>query len=182
MCFTSLIILSVASLLVYFLVTMSMYRFNGKDPEWNSFPASCRNGTNGKPLLNCIRAGVNVPNPNFSTDPIEFALFMTSKQNTLSVFEELILDSINCRLIKRENDFIHFRCLSDFWEYPDDLAIQVQCVDSNHSSIWIHSQSRLGYWDYNKNDERVRLIYSYVFVPNDYFGFRTKLYDGKKCL
>jgi len=181
MCFTSFIILSITSLLIYLLATMSVYRFVGKDPEWTSFPDACRNDTNGNLLVNCIRTGIDVPNPTYSTGPIEFALFMTSKQNAFSVLQELILGHISCRLIKKNSDFIHFRCLSDFWGYPDDLAIKIQCVDSQHSSIWIHSQSRLGRWDYNKNDERVRLIFSYVSLPDDYFGFRNRLYDDEVC-
>jgi len=180
MCFTTIVILAVTTVILYFLVTMSVFRFMGKDVEFHSFPQSCRNDTSAK-LVNCIRTGLGVPDPTFSTGPIEFDPYTTSHQHALLVFRDLIVEKIHCRIIKESSDLLHFRCLSDFWGYPDDLVIKTQCIDSNHSSVWIHSQSRLGVWDFNKNDARVRLISSYISFPGDHFGFNKRLHDEQQC-
>jgi len=182
MLFSSLFFLGVTILITYLLVTMGLYRLIAEDPNWKAFPGQCRNASEeGKPLLNCIRAGEGLPNPSFSTGPITFNAYTTSAQNVIIVFEDLIRRHVGCRLINSGPLFAHFRCLSDFWGYPDDLAITAICSDQTSANVWVHSQSRLGIWDYNLNDARVRLISSYLSLPNDYFGYQRKLHDGQKC-
>jgi uncharacterized protein (DUF1499 family) len=57
------------------------------------------------------------------------------------------------------NSYSHFRCLTDFLGYPDDVALKVQCKDGQ-TIVWWHAQSRLAFaeFDFGVNDARLRLI------------------------
>jgi len=183
MVFTSLCVLVLCTALLYGLGLQVLVRVDphANDPEWTSFPESCANGT--KPLYNCIRVGHGIPHPAESTGPIPFEPYKTTRKNTIDIFSEIIVDRVGCKLITKGEDFAHFRCLSEFLGYPDDLAIRAQCNSDGKALVWIHAQSRIGKWDYNKNDGRIRLISSYISVPADFAGFNMKLNGNpQKCV
>jgi len=177
MAFTSLIFLSIAIAVVYFLALMAVIRVEAPDEQWDEFPEYCRNET---VLYNCIRAGNGIPYPRESTGHIDFDSYPTTAQNVVAVFTEIITKRAECQPISQSPLFSHFRCLTDFWGYPDDIAITARCNSEGKADVWIHSQSRLGVWDFNLNDERVRLLLAYVLFPH--FPYSKQLNDNKKCV
>eukprot|EP00019_Armaparvus_languidus_P005353 CAMPEP_0168603134 /NCGR_PEP_ID=MMETSP0420-20121227/14552_1 /TAXON_ID=498008 /ORGANISM="Pessonella sp." /LENGTH=78 /DNA_ID=CAMNT_0008642065 /DNA_START=567 /DNA_END=800 /DNA_ORIENTATION=+ len=73
-------------------------------------------------------------------------------------------DFPNCLLINEVSNakagwhFLHFRCLSSFAGYPDDVAVRLACSHDGTVAAWFHSESRLlkALWDHNLNDARIR--------------------------
>jgi len=115
--------------------------------------------------MNCVRAGFNITNP--STDyyagEVTVPIF-NSSDGVQYLFEDAIATEIGCTLITSTTGFTHARCLSMFKGYPDDLALTYFDSQNSTTTVWIHSQSRLGVWDYNVNDARVRLLIGYVEI------------------
>ncbi len=53
-----------------------------------------------------------------------------------------------------EVGYIHavFRSLT--WRFPDDMLFHIEC-ENGSSVVWVHSQSRVGVYDFEVNDARV---------------------------
>ena len=94
--------------------------------------------------------------------------------------EEEVLDAIvgwiedESRTVMRtdgsEDGLVHAVFRSFVWRFPDDLLIQVDCVDGQ-VLVQVHSESRLGDSDLMVNDERVLKL-------NDHLGSTTWSGDG----
>jgi len=154
--------LALQGFMVYYQFGLLKIHYKAPDPKWTDFPTHCSNNSYGQPIMNCVRAGLNIANP--STDYYAGQITVPSFNSSEGVqylFEESITSQMGCILITSDSGFTHARCLTMFEGYPDDLALKY-FEGQNSTIVWIHSQSRLGVWDYNVNDARVRLLIGYV--------------------
>jgi uncharacterized protein (DUF1499 family) len=162
-----IVVLGVQITLVWYQSTLLSVRASSPDPQWTDFPASCKPNAGNVPIINCVRTGSGfnqsgIPNPmqGYRDGPISFADFNSSVDQVQQMFETVITQEANCRLIKSTPGFIHARCLTSFMGYPDDTVVKLFCNAQNKTSVWIHSQSRFddAWYDHNYNDARVRYI------------------------
>jgi len=180
MVISTLVFLAFLGVLLYFQIFATINHFSAPDPNWSSFPLSCVNQQNS---FNCIRVGNGIKNGMTTTGNIMIPLFSTSLQNGQNIVQNVVRDYLKCNLITTlplglNEVFIHYRCLTDVLGYPDDFAINLYCED-RQIVLWIHSQSRLGLWDHNVNDARVRLFWN--VLHSDLFTYNSSLSNGETC-
>jgi len=179
------VVVGLCACALYLEVLSVIIHFSATDPLWSGFPQDCTYQTPSK-VYNCVRVGKNIVHPHQSTGPMLFPLFSTNLQNfqmvIADIFDSRVTD-FSCSIITQKSSdsevFFHYRCLSYFLGYPDDLAIKLFCEDEL-AIIWVHSQSRLGEWDHNWNDMRVRLLYNVINTP--LFNYNKTLHNGGKCV
>eukprot|EP01102_Stenamoeba_stenopodia_P007239 TRINITY_DN2017_c0_g1_i5.p2 TRINITY_DN2017_c0_g1~~TRINITY_DN2017_c0_g1_i5.p2 ORF type:complete len:239 (+),score=38.20 TRINITY_DN2017_c0_g1_i5:380-1096(+) len=192
--FSALLIMGIigASLFIQVRQLQVRYAENASDPQWTSFPPSCRNNSindPGTPVLNCAHVGYNVPNPSPPyNDPsllTAFPPYNAPLSVVQSVFAEIATEWAKCSMLynNETTGFFHARCLTNFLGYPDDLAFQVQCVN-NQSQVWLHSQSRLiiAEWDWGYSDARLRYIQAFIEMPTNWFPYHSQLYNSTAVL
>jgi hypothetical protein len=161
---------------------------------WTAFPDACRATPPQAPPLNCIRAGVDIPNALAAPgmEPIRVPLFATSLPLAAEAFRGILAqrtDFRDCHLLSDAHDmqngtyFLHWRCLTAFLGFPDDFAIQLSCSDGSVRA-WFHSQSRLeaALFDHGVNDARVRLALNYALLPTDWWPFSGQLNSTSPCM
>lgn len=168
-----LFILLFQALFLSLSIILLKIHFSGHDVAWDAFPNECSpNMRTGTTILNCVRTGANIPNPytNPGLDPISTRNYTGDVPTVLSQLSNLAARHIDCTILRLEDDWSHLRCISAIMGYPSDLALRVvpnltpsPIGDTNSTtvSLWVHSQSRLGEWDWNENDARVRLLFTY---------------------
>lgn len=180
------------ALLVYHLYTLADIHYSAPDPGWTAMPTACHNNTETMPhsskvwpVMNCAilrehdavaTAGLAVPR--FQTTVADAQLFF--EQALAGQLVDITGDTVDlqelgdCSLIKstRTGDaeaFSHWRCISPFLGYPDDLAMRVYCDTSlsahGTAVVELFSQARLGTWDWRHNEFRVRLVGGLVEEP-----------------
>jgi hypothetical protein len=193
--YAALIYLQVLQLEVYFAAGA------GFAEAWSSFPDACRT-TAQSPPINCVRAGLGVPNPLASpgSDLVPVPLFNTTLGNAADALRGILQqreDFRDCHLLADASvpvanasalnnataaHFLHWRCLSDFLGYPDDLAVLLSCQQGSVVA-WFHSQSRLdmAQWDHGSNDARVRLVLAYASLPVAWYPFNAQLNTTATC-
>jgi len=184
---TAVIIVGVCACGLYLEVRSVIVHFSATDPSWREFPTQCVLPSPTKPVYNCARVGNKIENPHMSTGSLVFPSYPTSldaaKTVISDIFNQFTLD-FSCSIITEttltETEvFFHYRCLSPFFGYPDDLALKIFCDMDEYVVLWIHSQSRFGLWDHNNNDMRVRLFYNIIDTP--IFSYNKTLNNGEKC-
>jgi len=183
MALSVILFLTFLGVLLYFQIFSTSNHFSASDPPAvNTFPTAC-NGAKPK-IYNCIRVGPDVPEGMTTTGDINFPLFKTSKTNAQNIIQGVISEYLKCQIISSSNPqpnylLLHYRCLTPIVGYPDDFVLRLYCQD-NLLYTWIHSQSRLGTWDVNVNDARVRLFLN--VLTSDLFTYNKTLNDGQMCV
>lgn len=161
-----LIVLGAQAVLIWYQSTLLRIHVNAPDPDWRDFPFKCAENSQNLTILNCVRVGPGVPNP-YTNKGLDPCLTVPTYNGTLSdvtaMFVDVIRTGLGCKVIAYNESigFLHARCLTTFQGYPDDLALKFQC-EAGVTMVWIHSQSRLGWWDFNFNDARVRVLLQYI--------------------
>lgn len=177
---SALVFLTLLGVLLYFQIFATIAHFSASDPSWSTFPNECVDQPN---TYNCIRVGSNITNEKTTTGQIAIPAYNTSFSNGQSAIQDAIHTYLTCQIISSQTQtnevFIHYRCLTPILGYPDDLAIKIFCGKDSRLYLWIHSQSRLGVWDYNVNDARVRLLWN--VLTSDLFSYNSTLSDGAIC-
>jgi hypothetical protein len=161
--------------------------------DWTAFPTACRATPPQAPPLNCVRAGIDIPNAIAAPGMplIQVPLFSTSLPVAADAFRGILSqrnDFRDCHLLTDTQDaqnstyFMHWRCLTAFLGFPDDFAIQLTCTQGNVRA-WFHSQSRLhaALFDHGVNDARVRLALNYALLPTNWWPFSGQLNASTTC-
>ena len=83
----------------------------------------------------------------------------------------------NCQPLSQPHGISHWRCLSPFMGYPDDLILWYSCDPNEPSNtvVKMFSQSRLGLWDWGVNEFRLRLLARLKTLP---FLKKPDFHDG----
>jgi uncharacterized protein (DUF1499 family) len=167
--------------LLYFQTDSTIFHFSAPDPSWNDFPPDCIRHQ-GNPPFNCIRIGRHIENQVTTTGGLEFPPYKTSLQTAKTVFQTIVVHELACQIVsqidKNLSMVMHYRCLTPILGYPDDFVLKLYCENSL-VILWVHSQSRLGIWDHNVNDARVRLLWN--TINTTLFSYNSSLNDGEIC-
>mgnify|MGYP001458966180 CR=1 FL=1 len=62
------------------------------------------------------------------------------------------------KIINDISGFIHATDVTPFFRFYDDIAIKI-FEDNGKAVIWLQSQSRLGYYDFQVNEKRIQLLH-----------------------
>jgi len=161
--------------MTWYQVGLIQIRFAAPDPAWTAFPNNCSPNGHNFPIINCVRVGNGVPNPASDFSEADSAItvggYNATVANVQAMFADILTVHLGCRMILSSPGFIHARCLTGYEGYADDVAIKIFCgngTESNLANVWIHSQSRLGVWDFNFNDARIRAIFGYIKLSLDW--------------
>ena len=65
------------------------------------------------------------------------------------------------KIVNQQDGFIHAVDITPFFRFYDDIAIKI-FKDSEKTTIWIQSQSRLGYYDFQVNEKRVQMLHKEI--------------------
>jgi uncharacterized protein (DUF1499 family) len=171
--FVMIFFFCVQIVLTYYQGLLLKIHIDAPDPDWYTFPLQCRPNPLGSnyTVKNCVRVGRNISNPYTvnGEDPClisQLPSYNYSLAQVRAMFDHIVTsysEGLGCRLIAyNSSGFLHARCLTTFAGYPDDLALRIFCNEFDQTDVWIHSQSRLGVWDYNYNDARVRLMLAWA--------------------
>jgi len=170
------VILGIEAVFLAFNIELLKIHFVGSDRAWDAFPSSCLpNSHSGEPILNCVRTGLLIPNPQAGPglDSISPHSYDMDPDTLLSQFSSIIHDHLGCTSMYKGSDWEHFRCLSELLGVPADLAFRVvpdiapDNLGTNTTNVWVHSQSRDSKWDLNQNDARVRLLFTYKYLCDE---------------
>jgi len=172
--FLLIIVLGIQGVLVWYQTSLLQIHVKAPDPEWVDFPLNCSPNPYNVTILNCFRVGpdpsvgTSILNPysnNNADSSFRIHGFNASRISVQNMFEQIVTKEVGCKLlwVNSTLGFLHFRCLTTFQGYPDDLAFKFFCnSQKNITYAWIHSQSRLGIWDFNFNDARVRQVMAFM--------------------
>lgn len=144
------------------------------DPDFQTFPVQCSTNAANLPIINCVRVGIGISDPHtdYSTGAIQPPMYNAPLLKVQQAFEEVASSStklgMGCSIITSRPGFTHLRCLSLLLGFADDLVLQYQCESKQNTTVWIHSQSRSGVFDFNMNDYRVRLLLSYIELARNW--------------
>jgi len=133
------------ALLVLLTVVFALIHFTGQaaDPEVRSFPNTCPK------LTNCYRFAPGETDIEPIVWNTDLRTARTELQNVINPLAKLEYESLI---------FFHYRFLTPFFGFPDDVFFVLNNTRPNVINIWIQSQSRLGKGDLGANEERVTFL------------------------
>jgi len=119
-----------------------------------------------KDSRNCSRLAHD--DTSYRQGDLEPILLETSIEEATEFFEDWFDDrwfSSSSTRIADNKTFIHGVERTEFWLFPDDVHIELKCVDGK-VQVSIHSQSRLGMDDLGENQRRLKELNSDVSENN----------------
>ena len=104
---------------------------------------------------NCTRIAEN-PNRGRNMNPIVTNLTINKIQNNL---KNIINNMQRVKIINEKKGFIHFTQITPFFRFYDDIFVRI--FESNgKTNVWFQSQSRLGLYDFQINEKRVKFLFN----------------------
>ena len=145
---TGIIILG--SIFGYLLIINFIY-FLSPNKKWNEFPKRCSNSTK------CTRVA-DVNTRGYGLKPI------STKDNPILTQDKIVkklTEKTKMRILHSKEGFIHAVDITPFFRFHDDIAIKIFKTE-DITTIWLHSQSRLGIFDLNVNERRVQTLHKMI--------------------
>tara|TARA_Y100000588_G_C14165800_1_gene886816 strand:- start:104 stop:571 length:468 start_codon:yes stop_codon:yes gene_type:complete len=143
-------IIILSSTFGYLLIINFIY-FLSPNKKWNKFPEKCSNSTK------CTRVA-DVNTRGYGLKPI------STKENPILAqenIENMLTEKTKMRILNSKEGFIHAVDITPFFRFHDDIAIKIFKTE-DITTIWLHSQSRLGIFDLNVNERRVQTLHKMI--------------------
>ena len=106
---------------------------------------------------NCTRIADN-PNRGRNMKPIITNVAIKEIQNKL---KNIIINMQRVKIINEKEGFIHFIQITPFFRFYDDIFIKI-FENKKKTNVWFQSQSRLGLYDFQTNEKRIKMIYNQI--------------------
>ena len=118
------------------------------------FPTECPDDSQ-----NCARLA---PNP-YRGDNLSELRFNASKEEVFTATLNWIESEPRTHVLTESEQvgYIHSVFRSFVFRFPDDMLVHVHC-DNDQTGVWIHSESRIGVYDLEVNNERVADLKQYL--------------------
>ena len=88
-----------------------------------------------------------------------------NKKNIWGVKEKEIIKIIETKprmeIINDITGFIHATDVTAFFRFYDDIAIKI-FEENDKAVVWLQSQSRLGYYDFQVNEKRIQILHQKI--------------------
>ena len=73
----------------------------------------------------------------------------------------MLMEKTKMSILNSKEGFIHAVDITPFFRFRDDLAVKI-FEEEDITTVWLHSQSRLGIYDLNVNERRVQSIHKMI--------------------
>ena len=143
-------IVILGSIFGYLLIVRFIY-FLSPNKKWNEFPKRCSNSTK------CTRVA-DVNTRGYGLKPISTKDNPILAQNNIV---KILTEKTKMRILHSKEGFIHAVDTTPFFRFHDDVAIKIFETDGM-TTIWLHSQSRLGIYDLKVNERRVQSLHKMI--------------------
>ena len=74
---------------------------------------------------------------------------------------EIIKTKPRMKIINERLGFIHATDFTPFFRFYDDIAIKI-FEENDKAVVWLQSQSRLGYYDFQVNEKRIQKLHQKI--------------------
>ena len=74
---------------------------------------------------------------------------------------KIIETNSRMKIINNLSGFIHATDVTPFFRFYDDIAIKI-FESRDKTVVWLQSQSRLGYYDFQVNEKRVQKLHQKI--------------------
>ncbi len=143
-------IIILSSTFGYLLIINFIY-FLSPNKKWNEFPEKCSNSTKCSRVADVNTRGYGLKPISTKEDPI------LAQEN----IENMLTEKTKMRILNSKEGFIHAVDITPFFKFHDDIAIKIFTTE-DITTIWLHSQSRLGIFDLNVNERRVQSLHKMI--------------------
>ena len=147
----AIILIIAAVVLTGYLVMINVIYLLAPTKTWNTFPEKCNVKTKCTRVADSNNRGYGLKPPNFDKD-----IKYVEKEIT-----KIIESKPRMKIVNQQDGFIHAVGITPFFRFYDDIAIKI-FQDSGKTTIWIQSQSRLGYYDLQVNEKRVQMLHKEI--------------------
>ena len=119
--------------------------------KWTEFPKKCNIKTK------CTRVAESNTR-GYGLKPIELEYEIDYIQKEII---KIIETKPRMKIINERLGFIHATDVTPFFRFYDDIAIKI-FEDNGKAIIWLQSQSRLGYYDFQVNEKRIQALHQKI--------------------
>ena len=138
-------------IIIGYIAMIGTIYFLSPTKKWNKFPEKCTIKTK------CTRvADYNCRG--YELKPVEIK---DSIKNVQTKIIEIINSKPRMKVINENVGFIHATDVTPFFRFYDDLAIKL-FEQEGKTIVWMQSQSRLGYYDFQVNEKRIQELHKKI--------------------
>ena len=137
--------------IVAYIGMINVIYFLAPTRKWSEFPKKCNIKTK------CTRVAESNTR-GYGLKPIELEYDIDYIQKKII---EIIETKPRMKIINESLGFIHATDVTPFFRFYDDIAIKI-FEDKGKAVIWLQSQSRLGYYDFQVNEKRIQTLHQKI--------------------
>tara|TARA_Y100000814_G_scaffold107876_1_gene76202 strand:- start:81 stop:542 length:462 start_codon:yes stop_codon:yes gene_type:complete len=125
--------------------------FLAPNKKWTEFPKKCNIKTK------CTRVAESNTR-GYGLKPIELEYSIEHVQKEII---KIIETNPRMKIINYSSGFIHATDFTPFFRFYDDVAIKI-FEENDKAVVWLQSQSRLGYYDFQVNEKRIQKLHQII--------------------
>ena len=130
---------------------INLIYFLAPNKKWAEFPKKCNIKTK------CTRVAES-NNRGYGLKPIELDYSIDYVQKEII---KIIETNSRMKIINNLSGFIHATDVTPFFRFYDDIAIKI-FEENDKAVVWLQSQSRLGYYDFQVNEKRIQKLHQKI--------------------
>ncbi len=137
--------------IVAYIGMINVIYFLAPNKKWREFPKKCNIKTK------CTRVAESNTR-GYGLKPIELEYSVDHVQKEII---KIIETKPRMKIINDRAGFIHATDVTPFFRFYDDIAIKI-FEENDKAVVWLQSQSRLGYYDFQVNEKRIQTLHQKI--------------------
>ena len=137
--------------IVAYIGMINVIYFLSPNKKWTDFPKKCNIKTK------CTRVAESNTR-GYGLKPIELEYSIDYVQKEII---KIIDNKPRMKIINNISGFIHATDVTPFFRFYDDIAIKI-FEENDKVVVWLQSQSRLGYYDFQVNEKRIQNLHQKI--------------------
>ena len=138
-------------IIVAYIGMINVIYFLAPNKKWIEFPKKCHIKTK------CTRvAESNTRGYGLKQIELEYSIDHIQKE-----IIKIIETKPRMKIINERLGFIHATDVTPFFRFYDDIAIKI-FEENDKAVVWLQSQSRLGYYDFQVNEKRIQKLHQTI--------------------
>ena len=138
-------------IIVAYIGMINVIYFLSPNKKWADFPKKCNIKTK------CTRVAESNTR-GYGLKPIELEYSIDYVQKEII---KIIDNKPRMKIINDISGFIHATDVTPFFRFYDDIAIKI-FEENDKAVVWLQSQSRLGYYDFQVNEKRIQKLHQKI--------------------